>query len=340
MTKAKSEFRKFVDSTQALPDDVTLGNIVWHTIADGKYELSAIEKLFEQLDMSPEFIPLPSSQINAFQKACTRAKMVSKPFDLGRNTHEIMAIREVVKDREILRYDIIREVRDPRARKLRHEAVAELILYRPGPRSDGKIDRTVAPVLRSKIFDQVVMDGELPFIQEVIDRHYEEFHRLYTYIDGDKLRWLVREYLGFLNAIMMKPGVYFVHRNRDADLVKLSTFVGAIAEQASVDSRIEMMPVPDLKRLRESVINAYQVEAVKEFNEVVGQVTKIRSTRDTITPEAFAKVREQYNAVSRKALEYTRTLGVTQDMTAGAAEIALESLAALQSDLQKQLEAR
>lgn len=340
MTKAKSEFRKFVDATQALPDDVTLGNIVWHTIADAPYDLGTIEKLFEQLDMSPEFIPLPTSQIHAFQKACTRAKAASRPFELGRNTHEIMAIREVVKDKEQLRYDIVREVRDPRARKLRHESVAELVLYRPGPRSDGKIDRTVPPVLRAKIFDQVVMDGELPFVQEVIDRHYEEFNRLYSYIDGDKLRWLVREYLGFLNAIMMKPGVYFVHRNRDADLGKLSTFVATIAEQSGADSSVEMMPIPDLRRLRESVISAYQVEAVKEFNEIVGQIAKIRSTRDTITPEAFAKVREQYNGVARKALEYTRTLGVTQDMTAGAAEIALESLTALQTDLQKQLEAR
>lgn len=339
--KQKSEFRKYVDATQALPDDVTLGNIVWHTISDGNYDLGEIEKLFEALDMSPEFIPAPTTQINAFQKACTRARHTAKPYEIGRNTHEIMAIREVVRDKEIVRYDVVREVRDSRARKLRHDSVAELVLYRPGPRGgSGRIDRSVPPVLRSKIFDQVVDPIEMPYIQQVLDTQYAEFHRLYTYIDGDKFRWLVRDYLGFLNAIMMKPGVYFVHRNRNVDLEKLATFVDSMAQLTHTESKVDMMPIPDLKRLRQSVIDAYQVEAVKEFNEVVAQVSKIRATRDTITPEAFAKVREQYNAVSRKALEYTRTLGVTQDMTAGAAEIALESLAALQADLQKQLEAK
>jgi len=327
---AKSEFRKYVDSAQSLPDDVILGNIVWHTVNDGAYSLDSIDKLFEALDMNPAFVPEPTSQFNAFEKACTKALAVAKPYSVGRYTHQIMAIREVVKTGEVVKRQLIREVRDSRAQKLRHEAVAEIVFYRPQARS-GKIDRSVAPRIRPTLLPTMLPE-EREHVQAVLDEFSTQFDRLYNFIDGDKLRGVVRNYLGFVNAVMMKSGVYFVHRNREDELEKLRTFVDAMGNGC----KVELIPIPELKRLRESVIEAFQDEAVKELNEVVAAINKVRSTRATITMQAVAKLTEQYQQVMRKSTEYTRTLRCTQDRTAGAAEIALASLDALRADMQEQ----
>lgn len=333
---AKSEFRKYIDQAQELPSDVVLGNIVWHTVNDGAYSLADIEKSFDDLGMNPAFVPSPTTEFNAFEKACTNAVRASKPYPLPQNqVGEVMAIREAYKDDQQVIRHIVREVRDAKAKRLRYESVAKLILFRAQPGSDGKIMRG-SHRLRAEIDSSVLLRGEQDHIKAVIDKWSEEFDRLYTYIDGDKARAIVRDYLGFLNAVMMKQGVYFVHANREDELAKLQTFVSTTLQNGC---RVELFPIPELKRLRESVIEAFQDEAVKELNEVVAAISKVRTTRATITPQALAKLTDQYQGVMRKANEYTRTLRCTQDRTAGAAEIALESLNALRADMQTQMEA-
>lgn len=343
---AKSEFRKYVDQTQELPADVVLGNIVWHTVVDGAYSLARIEELFVKLDLDPAFIPARTTAFNAFEKACTKALQAAKPYPLdsarSQRVGEIMAIREVSRTHEIVVRHVIREVRDSNEKKLRHEAVAELTFFRQTPGSNGLIDHSATPK-RKVAFFPVLMDGEEPHVNAVIDRWNQEFDRLYNYVDGDKVRAVVRNYLGFLNAVMMKQGVYFVHKNREDELERLQTFVHSLVNEmsSSEDSgcRLELMPIPEIKRLRESVIEAFQDEAVKELSEVVAAIQKVRSSRETITPQAFAKLSDQYQTTMRKASEYARTLRCTQDRTAGAAETALESLNALRGDMVKQMEA-
>lgn len=332
---AKSEFRKYIDQAQDLPSDVVLGNIVWHSVNDGAYPLDKIEKAFDDLGLNPSFVPSPTTEFNAYEKACTMALRAAKPYPLTKGmVGEVMAIREVFKDNEQVIRHIVREVRDAKRKKLRHETVAELVLFRAQAGAGGKLQRG-SHRLRAVIHADRLLTGEKQQIEAVIHKWEEEFDRLYNFIDGDKARAIVRDYLGFLNAVMMKSGVYFVHKNREDELFKLQTFVGGTLANGC---GLELFPIPELKRLRESVIEAFQDEAVKELNEVVSAISKVRSTRATITSSALAKLTDQYQGVMRKANEYTRTLRCTQDRTAGAAEVALESLNALRSDMQKQME--
>jgi hypothetical protein len=337
---AKSEFRKFIDQAQELPSDVVLGNIVWHRVNDGAYALEDIEKSFDALGLNPTFVPQPTTEFNAFEKACTNALRATKPYALQTvkgevvQTGEIMAIREAHKDGEQVIRHVVREVRDRQRKRLRYETVAELILMRAQPDSGGKIRRG-SHRLRATIHVDRLVRGEQGRVEAVVKTWEQEFDRLYNFIDGDKARAIVRDYLGFLNAVMMKQGVYFVHKNREEELFRLQTFVDTTLANGC---GLELFPIPELKRLRESVIDAFQDEAVKELNEVVAAINKVRSTRATITGPALAKLTDQYQNVMRKANEYTRTLRCTQDRTAGAAEVALESLNALRSDMQKQME--
>ena len=57
-----------------------------------------------------------------------------------------------------------------------------------------------------------------------------------------------------------------------------------------------------------------------------------------ISTKKYAQLRDDYNRVMTKATEYTRTLQITQDSTAGAAETVADLLAGLQSDFAKQLD--
>lgn len=332
---SKSEFRKYVDQAQSLPDDVVLGNIVWHTITDGAYDLSEIEKAFEDLDLNPSFVPSPTTEFNAFEKACTNAQRAAKPYALPRQQiGEIMAIREVSKTEEVVTRHIVREIRDSKAKRLRYETVAELTLFRAQSHSSGRVLRG-SHRLRATIFGDRLMTGEKERVEEVIQKWDAEFDRLYNYIDGDKARGMIREYLGYLNAVMMKQGVYFVHKTREEELNRLRTLVGTTL---GAGCQLQLIPIPELKQLRDSVIDAFQDEAEKELTEVVAAINKVRTTRSTITPQALAKLTDQYSQVMRKAGEYTRVLRCSQDRTAGAAEIALASLDALRADMVKQME--
>lgn len=332
---AKSEFRKYIDQAQELPSDVVLGNLVYHKVNDGAYPLEDIEKAFEVLDLNPSFIPNPTTEFNAFEKACTNALRACKPYSLPQEqTGEIMAIRESQKDEEMVIRQIIREVRDYSAKRLRYEVVGQVELMRAQSHKDGRVIRG-SHRLRATVYTDRLLYGEKQHVDAVINKWEEEFNRLYEFIDGDKARAMVRDYLGFLNAVMMKQGLYFVHKNREEELNRLQTLV---AETLGNGCQLQLIPIPELKRLRESVVEAFQDEAVKELNEVVQAISKIRKTRNRITPQALAKVTEDYSKVMRKAGEYTRVLRINQDRTAGAAEIALASLDALREDMRKQME--
>lgn len=329
----KSDFRKHVDQFQSLPDDVILGNIVWFSVADGKYDLAELEKWFMELTLNTALLPAETTEWNAFMKATTRSVDAVRPYALPRDTvGEFIAVRDVYKDDEVYVRQLIREVRDSAHKRLKIEPVASFKLYRAA-RRNGRVERGTHR-LRTEIFAPALHPGEEAKVRECIDAFQEEFDRLYNFIDGDKARKLVRDYIEFLNGVMFKSGVYFVHRTRTEELARLAELVNRMQQGC----KFEHFPIPELARLRESVIDAYQEEAVKELEEVVALCAKIRSTRKTITPEALAKATEKYQTTMRKATEYGRVMRCSQDRTAGAAEIALEALNALRMDMIKTME--
>lgn len=332
---AKSEFRKHVDKFEALPSDVMLGHISWFTVNDGAYKLADISQTFDMLMLDSRFLPVETSAFNAFEKACSNALKAAKAYaiDSG-HTGEIMAIREAFKSDEKVVRHIVREVRDGKRARLRYEPVAELVLFREKPDARNKIVRG-SGAIRSSIFDTVLLPGERTQVEQVIREWEAEYDRLYHFIDGDKARKIVRDYVGFLNGVMMKSGVYFVHVSHEAELDKLQQLVASFGNGCSM----ELMPIPDLPKLRTSVVAAFQEQAQRDLQEVVKQIAKIRGTRGTITQAAYLKVKAQYEGVMLNAKEHLRTFRVTQDVTAEAAETAMDLLLALEADMRKQMEA-
>jgi hypothetical protein len=338
----KSDVRKILDSQGTLPDDAVLGHIVWFTISDQPHNLDDMTKTFDRLMLDSAVLPQETTAFSAYEKACSRIVGIAKPYTIhagnpvlgiGPTVGEVMAVREVSRNGDTVYRQMVREVRDSQQRRLSYQPIVNLDFSKGKPdKVTRKIERN-SHRLRASVDTTKIQPGEQKHIEELIKLWYAEFDRLHDFVDGDRVRKCVREYLLFLNAIKMKDGVYFVHRSRESELFALQEFVRTLT-----GCNLEVMPIPEMARLRESVIAAWEREAVEDFQNVVQQITHLRSTRDTITSAALAKVTDQYQRTMRKAMEYGRALHVNQEMSAGAAEYALAALNTLQADFIRQEE--
>jgi hypothetical protein len=219
-------------------------------------------------------------------------------------------------------------VKDDRGRRLTYGKVGEAVFYRA--QTHGRKMRIGSE--RFKLFvdnDALLLDEREP-MQSLIDKITSDYNRHIGHVDGMKVRQMVREYIKHLNAVSIKHGVYFVHSSRVDELERLATLVDDRIGNGCV---MHLVPLVDLAEQREKIVEAFQVEAEAALVELVKSIQRHRQTRNKITPAAYAKLKAEYNTVVSRAQEYTRTLGVSQERTANAAEIALDALTVLQVDM-------
>lgn len=318
-----SDFRKYLDEAGELPADVILGRIVMFTITDTPTRRDDLSDIFDRHNLNPSMLPGEIRAVDAYKKATSDANGTTYPL-LDGNTATILC-RDVSSNSESIVRHLVREIRDSRRRQLAHERVAEAVFYRPRPGSGGLVQRG------SERFNVIIDpthcqdDDERSHVESVCDQVKTDYDLYTHFLDGNKLRATVRGYLKYLNAIELKGGVYFVHSNRTDELLRLGAAVAEIA-----GCRMNLIPLIDLDNEREMVVEAFQREASQALNEIVVEISTLRATRKKVSAEAYAKIKAKYDGVINQANEYLRTLGLSQDLTAASAEIALDSLAELQ----------
>lgn len=336
-TGSTSSFREYLDENQSLPADCILGNIAWFGVEDGFYDATWIEQQFTVLGLNPDMLPARNNPINSFEKAVKVIDKVKYAGDQPDQCKELL-VREASRSKEMVTMHVIREVKDASQKVLSYGKVGEVIFYKPTYR--GKKTVPGSERVRTRV-EPGLPQAEHDLLTDLFGKFDTQYVAFRDYVDGPKVRQIIRDYLGYLNAVMMKPSVYFVHNSRGPELASLQTFTRSITSVPSpVDGSVSsctmaLLPLADLKVLREEVVEAFQQEAEKELAEVVKEIAHVRSTRKTISPSAYANIKSQYEQVMRKASEYGRTLRISQDKTAGAAEFALESLLALEADMRK-----
>lgn len=320
--------QQYVQDNATLPPEVVLGNIAWFEVADGRYDALALEASFVKHGLDERFLPAAINPADAYEKASRGAE--GHKYDVvlpgGAKGRAEILVREVARtDTQIIRH-LIREVRDSGNRKLAYDPVGEFVFYRPTLRG-GKIDPSSANV-RSTLQphlapqEQVMLTG----LVDQFDKDYDRYRRFH---DGQKLRGVLREYLLYLNAVLMKSSVYFVHTSRSDELRRLQAFTEDFDGLS-----LTLWQIPDLLSHREAVIEAFQREAEKDMAGIIASIAKLRSTRKRdVTPAQYLKIKAEYDAVVRRAGEYGRTLQISQSRTEGAAELAAEALASLQGDV-------
>ncbi len=320
-----SSLRKYMDESGEMPRDVLLGHIVLFTINDGQYDRKQVEQWFDQLGLNPTFLPETNRPIDAYKKATTEADDYEYALPNGTTAHVL--VRDVSTDGEMIVRHLIREIKDSRRKRLAHGKIGEAVFYRPtshrGQQTPGS-ERFRLGIDKDQLteHEREAMDPLVQQITTSYDRHC-------NYMDGMKVRAMVREYVKYLNSVTLKSGVYFVPVTRRDELGLLQQLVDLLGHGCT----LQLVPLVDLAEQRSMVVAAFHTEVAESLSEIVKKIAKVRETRKTITPETYVRIKAEYDTVVNRASEYTRTLGVSKDKVAGAADFALEQLAALQHQM-------
>lgn len=316
-----SDLLNYLSEVNELPREALLGHIVIYTINDGAYELDRLTADFTDLGLDPKFLPSAAKPIDAYRKATNDADDFEYALPNGNVAH--ILVRDVSADNEMVERHLVREIRDGRRRTLAHSKVGEAVFYRP------KIEKGKT-VQDSHRFRLNILHGELASdertpLQVVVDKITNSFDRHLNYLDGMKVRAMVREYVKSLSGIELKPSVYFIPVSQYDELKRVTELVSRLHHGCSM----QLMPLINMAEQKDMVIEAYQKDAENNLTDLVEKITNLRTTRKSITAEAFAKIKGEYEDIMAKAERYRSDLGISQDRTAGAAESAQSALRTL-----------
>lgn len=327
--------REYIDGINELPEDILLGRIVMFTITDAPLLHADMEKWFAELGLNPKYLPTQNRAIDAFKKATTFVDGFEYDIDPTAKYPKrgILLTRPVTADGEMVVRFVVREIRDAKRRQLGHNKAIEAVFYK-GTKLGGLVQKGSERIRLTKIVTDdsgtvTLEPTEEPEIDKAITVIEDRYNHYYKYLDSQKVRATVRDYLKYLNAIEIKGGVYFIHKNRTEELLRLRELV----KRCGSGCRMDQIPIVDLDNERQIIVEAFQREAEEELSTLVKDIAFVRSTRKKVSPEAYAKLKTKYDLVINQAMEYQRTLHITQTRTSAAAELALDSLKELQRDL-------
>lgn len=318
----QSPLRSYVDDLNDLPADVLLGRLVLFTISDEAVTLPQMEQWFTELGLDKKFLPHANRAHDAFKKATTDAKD-TYPMSKGRAGH--LLCREVTTTSEYVRRQITREIKDGRNKRLSYDQAIECTFYRATNGDQSTARLTIKPNL-------AILEGaEVSPVQAAAQAIYERYQHNIVHMDGMKLRACVRDYLGHLNALQVKGGVYFVHATRDAELASLAALVAKFGGECQMN----MIPMVDLERQRKFITTIFEREASQSLSDLTREVRAVLASGKSITGTTYARLKGQYDEVMDHAVEHTETLQVSQDVTAASAEVAQKALMELMEAMLK-----
>lgn len=301
-----------------LPREALLGHIVLYTINDAQYEQDKIANWFTELGLDASFLPAASKPIDAYRKATNDADDFEYTLTDGNVAH--ILVRDVLSNDKVVERHLIREIRDGRKRALAHSKVGEAVFYRPNLSKGRAVQDTHR--FRINVLKNELTPGERAPLQTVVDQISASFDRHMYFLDGMKVRSMVREYIKSLNGIELKPSVYFIPIAQADELAKVT----ALVDRLGHDCSMQLIGLMDTVKQRDIVIKAWQSETEDALKELVGRIAHLRATRKKITPDAFAKIRSEYDAILARGEEYRKALALSVDTTEGAAEIAFSHL--------------
>lgn len=322
MVKAptRSKLHEYLTEAGELPDDILLGRIVLFTVTDERTLYSDVVDWFDELDLNKAMLPVENKAVDSFRKATSDVNKRTYPLANGREAS--LLCRDVTTNENYVRRQITREIRDSKKKKLSYVEAITCTFYRATGRKGSER-------LHIQVRHENLTLAEHPVIDELAKELQESFVSYYKYLDGNKIRATVRKYLKHLNAIELKGGVYFVHISRAEELQKLAEFVGRLGGGCYMAT----VPIVDLKREREFIAAAFEREASQSLQEITKEARSLIETRKSITPAMYQKMKERFDLVLGNAHEHMANLEVSQDLTAAAAETALQALASLREEM-------
>ncbi len=327
MVRGETAFRNYVEETGQLPDSVVLGHMCYFTVTEEKdhpVSLKDVEKLFAQLALNPEFVPLPNRPADAFKKATKDAERpeVGRNYPLSGGRRMNLLVRDVKSDRDKIVRHIVREVVDSENVRLAYDKVGEAIFHHaPVDTKTGKRQSAGHRLQIVLDFDKVSQE-ESDLLESVRKRILESYNHDCAFLDGMKLRAMVRDYVLYLNAVQLKPSLYFVHKSRADELNRLAQLLDGLNN----GSGMHLVPMVDVPAQREEVIAKFEEEARASVESLLRDIRDAMTRQANVTTETYRRMRERFDAVRNKATEYTRTLGLAQETTAVLLDLAVDRM--------------
>lgn len=326
-TRFNSALGQYLDEVGQLPRDVLLGTLALYTVCDGEYRLQDLVDHFGELGMDASHLPVATKPIDAFKRATTESDDYEYELDDDKIAHVL--VRDVRSDSEVVVRHLTREIRDSQKQKLGYAHVGTATFYRAVQDPATGRMRPGSERVKVSIDNSVLEPHERSSMQAMVTEIQARYDRYVNYLDGQKVRAMVRSYLlKKLDALQVKPSVYFVHVSRTDELEKLKQVVDRLGE-----SSMHHLPVIDLPSQRAMVVEAFQTEAVAALEGLVKEISRVRESRKSITADAYNKLKAEYDATLKRTREYARLLGSVRSMTEGAEEVAQAALNRLQKEM-------
>jgi cytochrome c556 len=325
VTPRNSALRNYMQEHKEMPPDTVLGYIAWYSIPEAPYDAAEMEAAFARLDLRSDLLPLPLKADDAFEKASNAINKTK--YSLVDGEAELFC-REVDRDDSQIIRRIVREVKDSKGKKLAWGEVGDLVFYKAQPRN-GRIDPDtirMRATLRGGL-----SDSERDPLESALHSFNDRYNQYCNFHDAQKVRTIMRGYMGRLDALMWKQSFYFVLASHREELERLATWVNSLG-----GAEMDLIPLVDLPHLKDRVVDVYQKEAVAGLTEVSEEIAKL-SGRRNVKPETFQRVKGMYDDWMAKAEKFTTDLDVTATHTAGAAEAVRLQLAQLQQDIVRQM---
>ncbi|GAB2717497.1 DUF6744 family protein [Kitasatospora kifunensis] len=334
----------FDSYTAAMTGDQSplLGHLVLYSIFDSEITRDDLERWFNELNLDTDFLPPDLRADDAYEKVTGADGGVRRTYPLddptatsrpGRrrrrtpsefNRSAVLMVRPVRRDAfQIVRH-LVREVRDAKKTSLTYDTrLAVCVFHRDntGSKAAGAGTLQVEPDHQAIA---ALPEAERTVVHEMLADIEKSFRLRCTYLTGDKLRSMIRQYVEHLNAVRVRPtgGVYYVHRQHAETLTALRELVGRFGP----GSNLFRIPLPDQEEMRQMIIGAFTTKAKDDLDRLAQEIAEAQ--RDA-KPEEVSKLHQRFTALKAATAEHSELLSTSLDDTEAAlhlVELQLTSL--------------
>jgi hypothetical protein len=327
--------RDYRERLAGIPGSRFIGSVLWYSVAgtvergtDGKRNTVPVRvhqdelvAWFQELGLDQDYLPPRIKKIDAFRNATSQVRREYACGDEGSGQYATLRIEEVKSDNEQVIRHVVKDVRDERKEQLSRTHLATVKFIRGGRSSLGK--RNSGDHVKTMVLSRTRGED-----RDQVDELLVEFERRYedlgVFLHSPALRGVIRDLLASLNAVAMKTsgGVYFVHKNRWADLDKVQKLMHCIGQGCVM----EQFPLVDQADSRRMLTDAFESEVEDEVRLLLKDIAEANSKSGKVAARRYAEISARYRELEGRSAEYTELLDLAQGKAGDALELALTSI--------------
>jgi hypothetical protein len=338
-----TEQTSFADYTAALEagDTPLLGHLVLYSVFDGRVTRDDLVGWFAELGLNPDFLPAPIRPIDAFEKVTgpdgVRASYsVDDPTSTGprrrRRTQDghdreaTLMVRHVRRDGGQVVRHVVREVRDEHQAKLSYDTRLGEAIFRRDSSSGSAHGAGAIEVTPDNTAIAELSAPEQAKVRDLLAEIHTSYRHHCTFLTGDRLRSVVRNYIEHLHAIRVRPtgGVYFVHQHHADTLAALRTLISRLG----AGSHLVRVPIPDQDEMREMVIAAFTTRAQDDLNRLARDIAAAGQSGDT-NSTALQALHKRFVELQAATSEHSELLNTSLDDADSALQLVQLQLSSL-----------